>query len=68
MMGRFSCQRMSVWQAGHRERGWMMEISLGIRWIQTLRKLPIHAPKTNSHSTANGFSLKALCLVGEDVW
>ena len=41
-----------------------MEISRGSRWIQTLRKLPIQAPKTKTQSTANEFGVNALSRRG----
>ena len=35
---------------GHFERGFTMEIPLGIRQIQAVAKLPKHAPITNAYT------------------
>jgi len=35
-------------QLGQREGGWIIDSPLGIRRIQTLRKLPTIAPKINT--------------------
>jgi len=40
-------------QARHRERGRATDSPSGIRMMQTLRKLPMHAPAANTHTGKN---------------
>lgn len=46
-----SYQRTALRQLGQREPGHTIDSSAGIRWMQTLRKLPMISPAKNAIAT-----------------
>ena len=47
-MGMLSYGLIGSWQCGQCEAGNAIDSPLGMRWMQTLRKLPTRAPNTNT--------------------
>src|SRR5581483_10398694 len=52
MMGMLSNQEICVPHSGQNDRGAMTEMSLGIRYIQTFKKLPTSNPRSVAIGTA----------------